>query len=84
MAENKQVWGEEGKKAQEKSLGNDGKVFYFDCGDYFTRIAICQNWLNYTICVCSLWYFNYTSINFGKIYLYISSNTHGVNKFYSN
>lgn len=49
MAENKQVWGEEGKKAQEKSLGNDGKVFYFDCGDYFTRIAICQNWLNYTI-----------------------------------
>lgn len=38
----------------------------------------------YNLNVCSLWYFNYTSINFGKIYLYISSNTHGVNKFYSN
>ena len=36
-------------KRQEKTFGGDGYVYYFDCGDGFTAVYICQNLSNYIL-----------------------------------
>ena len=36
-------------KRQEKTFGGDECVCYFDCGDGFTAVSICQNSSNETL-----------------------------------
>lgn len=32
--------------AKDAQLGSDGNALYVDCGEKYTTIYICQNWLN--------------------------------------
>lgn len=76
------AWGEgkgfqgEMTKEPEENLGDDGNFHYFDCGDGFMNIYICQNLSNYpfnyvfeyvTFNMFGLSYVNYTSTKLLKI-----------------